>query len=93
MKFRDSVNFIQCKLADFTKAFQLDVAKTFFPYRFNTEVNRDYVGALPPIEYYDSGSMKPEERGEFQKWWHQEDQRLRSGQLVPLLDSARNQSE
>ncbi len=93
VKFRDSVNFIQCRLTDFTKAFQLDVAKTFFPYRFNTVVNRGYIGPLPPMEYYDSGSMKPKEREEFERWWHQEDQRLRSGGLVLLLDSAQNQSE
>ncbi len=93
IKFRDSVNFIQCRLADFTKAFQLEEAKTYFPYRFNSGANMDYVGPLPALEHYDRDSMKPKELREFEQWWCKEDQRLRDGKLVPLLESARNQAE
>eukprot|EP00873_Tetraselmis_striata_P042491 jgi/Tetstr1/462755/TSEL_007707.t1 len=54
------------------KMFGLDATrykKGFFPYTFNTEANKGYVGPIPAIEYFSPGMMKDKKRDEFFKWY------------------------
>ena len=51
MRFIDSINFIQSRLADFPKTFGLtEKKKGYFPHFFNTPKNQDYVGTIPDVK-------------------------------------------
>ncbi|XP_055381852.1 uncharacterized protein LOC129612329 [Condylostylus longicornis] len=69
-KFRNSLNYFPMALSELPKAFDLpsNFKKGYFPYKFNTIKNANYVGLLPAIEYYGANSMKPKERDIFLQW-------------------------
>ncbi|XP_055387199.1 uncharacterized protein LOC129615842 [Condylostylus longicornis] len=69
-KFRNSLNYFPMALSELPKAFYLpsNFKKGYFPYKFNTIKNANYVGLLPAIEYYGADSMKPKERDIFLQW-------------------------
>jgi hypothetical protein len=69
IRFIDSFSFLPTALSKLPKAFGLvDHAKGAFPHTFNTIENANYVGRLPPVEYYDPDSMPVEAREEFLRW-------------------------
>ena len=69
IKFIDSLNFIPMALSKFPKTFdRAELCKGYFPHRFNTEENQDYVGPIPPVDQYSPDGMKPEERETFLAW-------------------------
>ena len=53
LKIIDSLNFIPSSLSKFPKTFNLkELKKGYFPHKFNTPENQEYVGLLPDKEYY-----------------------------------------
>ena len=72
IRFIDSINFVQSKLADFPKTFGLaEMKKGYFPHFFNVPGNQDYVGPVPDAKYYGPDQMSTDGRAKFLKW-HQE---------------------
>ena len=72
IRFIDSINFIQSRLADFPKTFGLtEMKKGYFPHFFNVPENQDYVGPIPDIKYYGPDQMMSDNRKKFLKW-HQD---------------------
>lgn len=78
-KFIDSLNFIAQPLSTFGKAFNLEIAKGYFPYEFNTFENQGYVGPIPPKEFYGIENTKCESvhqyeriKREFDEWYDEE---------------------
>jgi len=72
--FRDSLLHIPQPLAMFPKTFNLrgadvEMAKGFFPYPFNTPVNQGYIGNMPAIEYFQPGFKSPSERKKLLQWY------------------------
>jgi hypothetical protein len=69
IKFIDSLSFIPMRLADFPTTFGLDeLAKGYFPHLFNRKENKNYVGHLPPSQFYNPDGMSPEEMEKFLEW-------------------------
>lgn len=50
--FVDFLRFCHESLANLCKQYELDVPKTFFPYRFNHNKNYNYVGQIPDFDTY-----------------------------------------
>jgi hypothetical protein len=50
----DSLSFIPASLSSYPKMFQLEdsIRKGTYPYSFNTVVNWDYVGSMPPLNLF-----------------------------------------
>ena len=72
IKFIDSLNFVQDKLANFPKTFGLtEMKKGYFPHFFNIPENQDYVGKVPDVKYYGPDQMMADNRKKFLKW-HQD---------------------
>ena len=73
IKFIDSLNYFPMSLAKLPKAFGLEdnFKKGYFPHLFNTRVNENYVGPLPPMEFYSPDSMKIEDRDTFVSWYEE----------------------
>ena len=72
IRFIDSINFIQSRLADFPKTFGLtEMKKGYFPHFFNVPENQDYMGPIPDIKYYGPDQMMSDNRKKFLKW-HQD---------------------
>ena len=70
IRFIDSINFIQSKLADFPKTFGLtEIKKGYFPHFYNTPENQNYVGPIPDVKYYGPDQMMPDVRNKFLKWY------------------------
>lgn len=70
--FIDSLNHIQSKLEDLPATFGLDEGKFkkgFYPYTFNTSVNRNYIGKMPEKKYFDPEGMSVKKRDEFYEWY------------------------
>jgi hypothetical protein len=70
IKIIDSLNFVQQPLSSFPKTFGFeDIAlKGYFPHKFNTKNNQNYVGHIPDPGYYGYNQMKKEEREKFLQW-------------------------
>lgn len=69
VKFIDSMAFLPMPLSGFVKAFGLkELKKGFFPHFFNTRNNQDYVGTIPPKNFYDPQGMSPERKKDFESW-------------------------
>lgn len=51
--FRDSFLMLPLSLRKLAKAFQVDIQKGYFPYRFVTETNLEYIGITPDISFFD----------------------------------------
>ena len=71
IRFIDSLNFIKTALSNLPKVFGFEnqFAKGFFPHKFNTEQNYDYVGQIPEKEQFDFKWMSHERRKEFDEWY------------------------
>jgi len=74
IKIIDSLNFVQQPLSTFPKTFKFEALKGYFPHKFNTKANQNYVGPMPDLEYYGHDQMKREERDRFLQW-HQDRRR------------------
>ena len=73
IKFIDSLSLFMQPLASLCKSFNIaELKKGFFPHKFNTPDTQNYVGPYPPIEYYEPEYMKPQQKEEFEKWYHEE---------------------
>ncbi|XP_071104149.1 uncharacterized protein [Haliotis cracherodii] len=72
LTFKDSLNFLSMPLKSFPKTFGLsELSKGYFPHFFNTTVNKDYVGAYPPMDTYGPDSMSSGERETFITWYEE----------------------
>ena len=69
--FLDSCNFLPMRLKEFSKTFDLQVKKGYFPYLFNTLENKRYVGPLLDLTYFDPDGLSVDERTELVRW-HEE---------------------
>lgn len=75
--FRDSLLHIQQPLSAFPKIFGLqEMHKGWFPYKFNTPENQDYVGPLPPLDAYEPQFKSKKDRKELVKWHRENRNRL-----------------
>jgi len=55
----DSISFTQIPLRDFPKTFGLtELVKGYFPHKFNTDSNLNYVGPYPEKSCYGYDEMK-----------------------------------
>jgi hypothetical protein len=73
LRFVDSYRFFLQPLEALPKMFELkEKKKGFFPHKFNTPENQDYVGVFPDISYYDPENMKEKKRKEFEEWYGQQ---------------------
>ncbi|KAJ8953532.1 hypothetical protein NQ317_000050 [Molorchus minor] len=73
VKFIDSLNYFPIALSKLPKVFDLgpELKKGYFPHLFNTEANKNYVGPLPPVAYYDPDNMKEVAREKFLQWYEE----------------------
>lgn len=72
LRFIDSLSLFLQPLSSLSESFNIEeLKKGFFPHKFNTPENQEYVGSLPSIENYYPESMKPKQLVEFSSW-HQE---------------------
>ena len=70
IRFIDSLNHIAQALHTFPKTFGLkEMKKGFFPYLFNTDENKNYVGKIPDIKHFNPDSMSEDKREEFFEWY------------------------
>lgn len=72
IRFIDSLSFIQSTLSELPKTFGLDtniIKKGYFPYLFNTDENKNYIGKFPPIEIFEPNKMKC--RKDFDLWYNE----------------------
>ena len=69
-KFIDSINYFQMKLSALTVTFGLPPSskKGYFQHLFNTVDTQDYIGPLPPVEFYGPDSMSVADREIFLAW-------------------------
>jgi len=66
----DSISFTLIPLKDFPKTFGLvELAKCYFPHKFNTDKNQEYVGPYPDKIYYGYDEMKKVDREKFHEWY------------------------
>jgi len=66
ISFIGSLSFTLCALRDFPKTFELaELAKGYYPQKFNTSENQNYIGKYPEPDYYGYETMKKKERTEF----------------------------
>ena len=71
IKFIDSLNFVQMRLASFPKTFGLkELKKGYFPHYFNKKCNQNYVGPIPSKKHYGYDQMKEDERKSFHEWYN-----------------------
>ncbi|MBL4845714.1 MAG: hypothetical protein JKY65_09320 [Planctomycetes bacterium] len=67
--FIDSMRHIAGSLERLAKTFELPLelgSKGFFPYRFYTSENRDYIGEVPGVEWFD---IPPDKMEKFNRWY------------------------
>ncbi|KAI3662109.1 hypothetical protein MP638_005557 [Amoeboaphelidium occidentale] len=77
-KFNDSLCHIARSLSELPSMLGLkgEYAKGFFPHKFNTEANKDYVGPLSAKVYFEPEGMKPDRMREFEEWYTKEKIRM-----------------
>lgn len=69
IRFIDSYRFIPISLRKFPKTFGItEVAKGYFPYKFFTKENMNYVGPMPPIEKFSFNQLSIKEHEDAVKW-------------------------
>jgi hypothetical protein len=74
--FRDSLLHVAQPLSNFPKVFGLDeMYKGYFPYRFNTLENQQYIGPYPPLSMYDPQFKSKKERASMAKWYQEKVER------------------
>lgn len=71
VRFVDSSNYMQMPLSKFAKAFSLPagIDKLFFPFLFNSSVNRDYNGPFPPRETFAPENFNTQQLEKFNSWY------------------------
>ena len=70
MRFIDSISFTLMPLKNFPKTFGLtELAKGYFPHKFNTDENQDYIGCYPDKEFYGYSQMTKKNREDFDEWY------------------------
>ena len=66
IRFVDSISFTLIPLKDFPKTFGLvELAKGYFPHKFNIDENQQYVGPYQDKIYYGYDQMKNDDREKF----------------------------
>jgi DNA polymerase type B, organellar and viral len=55
--FRESYQILQASLRKLCKSFSLDNQKGYFPHKFSSENNLNYIGEVPNISYFDNLSI------------------------------------
>ncbi|XP_072377730.1 uncharacterized protein [Diabrotica undecimpunctata] len=69
VKFLDSLNYFPMALSALPKAFGLtQLKKGYFPHLFNKVENQNYVGVVPPLQYYDPDNLKEDARERLISW-------------------------
>lgn len=74
--FMDTLLHLPASLEQLPGMFALDPAqfkKGFFPYRFNTPENQQYVGRIPDRSYFDPGHMSVKKRRAFDAWYAEQE--------------------
>lgn len=70
IKFIDSYKFIQSSLRNFTKTFGLtETTKGYFPYRFFTAENLNYVGKMPDMSWFDFDRLGKDDFDAALEWY------------------------
>lgn len=77
--FRDTLLHLPASLAQLPKMMGLnenDYKKGFFPHGFNRPEFQQYVGPMPPMEYFEPEMMSQKKKLEFMQWYDEEKQRV-----------------
>lgn len=75
IRFIDSLNHIAQGLSSFPKIFGIkEMKKGYFPYTFNTDENQNYIGQIPPIEYFNPDEMMEDKRKDFMEWYNKQNE-------------------
>jgi hypothetical protein len=70
IRFIDSLSFTLIPLRDFPKTFGINELKNgYFPYKFNTTDNWNYIGEYRDPGYYSVETTKKKDRDEFMTWY------------------------
>ena len=69
LRFIDSLSFFLCPLSALSELFGIETVKGFFPHKFNTLENQNYVGEIPSREMYGGDEMKVKQRKKFNEWY------------------------
>jgi len=70
IRFIDSISFTLMPLKDFPKTFGLnELAKGYFPHKFNKDGNQDYVGNYPCKQDYGYDEMRKCDMEKFDEWY------------------------
>ena len=70
IRFIDSISFTLQPLREFPETFGLEeLAKGYFPHKFNTDENQNYIGKYPDEKYYGPEVMAKKEREKFFEWY------------------------
>ena len=68
--FQDSLCFLSFPLSQFPSTFGIqELTKGYFPHKFNTHQNQDYIGPMPTKENYDPEGMTEEAKTNFDEWY------------------------
>ncbi|PFX20986.1 putative DNA polymerase [Stylophora pistillata] len=71
--YKDSMRFLPMALSAFSSTYGIpEHKKGFFPHKFNTPENQNYVGPLPAAKYYDPAEMSEKKKIEFETWYMEE---------------------
>ena len=69
---RDGYKYWPSPLYDLPSRFDLEEEKGFFPHKFNTRENQNYVGAPPSEVYFSTELTMDEKKYKKFKAWHKE---------------------
>ena len=70
IRFIDSISFTLIPLRDFPKTFELnELDKGYFPHKFNTDENQNYIGPHPDKHYYGYEDMTKKNKEKFDEWY------------------------
>ena len=70
IRFIDSISFTMQPLKTFPKTFGLkELAKGYFPHKFNTDENQNYIGEYPSKEMYGYDELVEKDKKEFDDWY------------------------
>lgn len=80
-KVQDTLTHLAFALEQLPGIFGLDETefkKGYFPYKFNTNANKNYIGPLPAIKYFEPEMMRLEKKKAFLQWHAEESLQLGS---------------
>lgn len=70
IRFIDSISFMTLPLRVLPATFDIDECKKgYFPHFFNTKQNQNYIGKIPPREYYGVAHFSKKELDKFDVWY------------------------